>query len=170
MGQAEESPELPLDPPKLTLRGKTGTAIIAHIGQGALPELLAQAQLSTTKRQQRQDWRRAITTVVFAYYTAKTGQQRSILTEARERMVCLRLEEGHDDPHALLYAIDGLVADDYVMGRSERSSKVYATPELLFRNWGQVEKYAQQRRGFNENVPHPLATKHGIPEAPKEGK
>lgn len=145
------------------VKGQSGNAIIRHLEQpGAMAEMMKGAIANTTAKKMREAWRAAMAVVVFAYYTAMTDQKRSIMTEARERMLCRRLEEGQDDIHALLYAVDGLASDDFAMGRSSRSEKIHASPELLFRTWGQVEKYASQKKGFHANTPHPLAVKHKL--------
>lgn len=139
---------------------RSGAAIVLSIQSGSLD--LAQVNAQTATRRELETRRKQLAEVVFAYYSAKLDHPRAIFTPARERLICLRLSDCNDDISALLYAIDGVKADDWVMGRDNRSQKRYDTPEFIFRNWGQVERFAESRPGYNDQKPHPLALKHHL--------
>jgi len=139
----------------------SGAALVLSIQErGALD--LQSVKDQATSRRQAEEYRKRLAEVVFAFYSAKLHHPRAIFTPARERLICLRLEECGDDVSALLYAIDGVYADDWVMGRSNDSVKRFDTPEFIFRNWGQVERFAESRKGYNEGKPHPLAIKYSL--------
>lgn len=139
---------------------RNGLALVQSIKDGGLDlQTVTDQALAQENAEMR---RKQLAEVVFAYYSAKLKHPRAIFTRSRERMVSLRLEDCNDDVSALLYAIDGVAADDWVMGRSARSEKRYDTPEFIFRNWGQVERFAESRKGYNARDPHPLAVKYGL--------
>jgi hypothetical protein len=137
---------------------RTGAALVLSIQQGSLEAVKSQ---SLARREQDGN-RKKLAEVVFAYYSAKLDHPRAIFTPARERLICLRLEDCNDDVSALLYAIDGVKQDDWVMGRANDSVKRFDTPEFIFRNWGQVERFAESRPGYNQHKPHPLALKYNL--------
>lgn len=147
------------------MKDRSGAALVLSIQSGAID--LSTVQGQTANRRDRETHRKKLAEVVFAYYSAKLDHPRAIFTPARERLICLRLEECDDDVSALLYAVDGVKNDDWVMGRDSRSVKRFDSPEFIFRNWGQVERFAESRQGYNDHKPHPLATKHGL-HAPRD--
>lgn len=139
---------------------KSGAALVLHIQEHPL-DLKAVTDQAVTRRE-AEVRRKKLAEVVFAFFSAKLDHPRAIFTPARERLICLRLEDCNDDVSALLYAIDGVKADDWVMGRCSDSVKRFDTPEFIFRNWGQVERFAESRKGYNEGKPHPLAVKYSL--------
>ena len=154
----------------------TGNAIIQTFQQ-RLETALASDQMDLLEVQRQALSRREIARnratlaeLVFAYYCGKLNHPRALFNSARERLICRMLETNDDDINALLYAIDGVEKDDWVMGRSNDSVKRFDTPEFIFRNWGQVERFAETRIGFNAGRPHPLAVKYGICAPEAEGK
>lgn len=140
------------------MTAKNGLALVKAIEEEGTG--LQEVRALALTRKEAEAHRKRLAEVVFAYYSAKLDHPRAIFTPARERLICLRLEDCNDDASALLYAIDGVKADDWVMGRSARSEKRYDTPEFIFRTWGQVERFAESRPGYNESQPHRLALKY----------
>lgn len=138
---------------------KSGAALVLSIKQGVD---LVTVQEQTAGRRTKEAHRKRLAEVVFAYYSAVLDHPRAIFTPARERLICARLLECEDDISALLYAIDGVKNDDWVMGKDARSVKRFDTPEFIFRNWGQVERFAESRIGYQKQEPHKLAVKYAL--------
>lgn len=139
---------------------RTGAALVLSIQNGGLN--MSEEQDEASDRKAKDSKRRKAAEIIFAYYSAILGHPRAIFTPARERLICARLQECNDDASALLYAIDGVKADDWVMGQAPQSSKRYDNPEFIFRNWGQVERFAETRPGYQQAKPHKLALKYSL--------
>ena len=139
---------------------RSGAALVLSIQTGSI-DLTAVSDQTATRRDV-ETRRKKLAEVVFAYYSAVLDHPRAIFTPARERLLCARLVECDDDISALLYAIDGVKYDDWVMGKDPRSVKRFDTPEFIFRTWGQVERFAETRLGYAKAEPHKLSTKYGL--------
>lgn len=139
---------------------RNGAALVLSIQNGALD--LTAVHDQTASRRETEVRRKQLAEMVFAYYSAVLDHPRAIFTPARERLLCARLVECDDDISALLYAIDGVKYDDWVMGKDPRSVKRFDTPEFIFRTWGQVERFAESRLGYAKGEPHKLAVKYAL--------
>lgn len=123
---------------------------------------LDQLRTKAATQRERTAARRLLAEFVFAYYCAKLGHPRARYTEAREKLLMQRLVDNDDDVNTLLYAVDGVFHDDWVMGKDPRSTKRYDTLHFIFRTWDQVERFAEERKGYIAEKPHGQAVKYGL--------
>jgi hypothetical protein len=97
---------------------------------------------------------------VFAYWAAKTGHDRTILDEKRERILRKRLDENDGDVNELLYTVDGALRDDWIMGREPNSKRAYDGVETIFRDRAQVERLATTCKGYATKDEHKVLAKY----------
>ena len=98
--------------------------------------------------------------VVFAYWAAKLHHPGAILDRKRERRLLARLREADGDWGQLLYAVDGALRDDWLMGRAINSPRKYDGIETIFRDRAQVERLAEMCPKFCAGEPHALVKKY----------
>lgn len=110
----------------------------------------------TEQRSRRQEYRQALAGAVFAYWASRMGHPASRLDPKRRRRIEARLEESGDNVRELLYAVDGTLRDDWLMGKDPRSTKRYDGIETVFRDRAQVERLAEMAPGFARGDPHPM--------------
>lgn len=109
--------------------------------------------------------RAKVAEVVFAYWCAVLDHPLAFWTSARELTLMNLLAACHDDPNLLLYAIDGVSRDDWVMGTHPKNSRRLEDFKWLFEDGGidRIEKYAETCVGWKKQKPHPLVVRHNIP-------
>jgi hypothetical protein len=98
--------------------------------------------------------------LIFAYWAAKMDHPKTILDDKRERLIVKRLSENDGDVSELMYAIDGALRDDWIMGRDPKSTKKYDGIETLFRDRAQIERLASNMKRYKANEIHPMVAKH----------
>lgn len=122
----------------------------------ALDLLLAKETAKTDARERRQEYRRALAGFVFSYWAQKMGHPGARLDRDRLRKISARLEECEDDPRELLFAVDGALRDDWLMGKDSQSTRKYDQIKTLFRNREQIEHLAELVPAFKAGAPHPV--------------
>ena len=86
------------------------------------------------------------------YFRDRTGKGANFIwTPERRRLVIDRLRENDGDERELLYAVDGMVRDDFYNGR--RTGKKQLRIELLCRDRDHIETLAEL--GGMNGKPHP---------------
>jgi hypothetical protein len=128
--------------------------------QSRLAAFLGEAVQDGHRRVRLDEWRKVAASLVFAYWAAKTGHTRALLDPKRESILVRGLRDNGDNPHELLYVVDGALKDDWTMGRDPRSTKRYDGIETLFKDRAHVEKFAGLCQGYKDGKPHPMAVKH----------
>lgn len=114
----------------------------------------------TKGRKDKERYRRALAGLVFAYWAAKYDHKRALLDPKRERRLMARLEECQDKVSDLLWALDGGLKDDWVMGRDRHSTRKYDDLETILRDRAQIEKFGERMKGFRDDLVHPMAKKY----------
>lgn len=129
------------------LRGSPQTALALNdpqrlaIQKKALDKVTKEADL-TAKADQ-----------IGTYFRDKTGKGPTFIwTPERRRLVVDRLRENGGDVRELLYAVDGMVRDDFYNGR--RTGKKQLRIELLCRDRDHIETLAEL--GGLNGRPHPF--------------
>jgi hypothetical protein len=120
--------------------------------------------LRTQERHAREAGLRLGIEVVFAYWHARLGKNgKTVLDPKRERRILARLRENGGDVSELLYAIDGALRDDWIMGRDPKAPRAYDGIETIFRDRGQVERLATTVPSRRER--HPFLEEQHVPAA-----
>jgi hypothetical protein len=119
------------------------------------------AEAITRKAELREYW----AAVVFAYWAKVHNHPAARIDDKRLNLLVKRLTEWEDDPSPLLYAVKGSTKDDWITGRSPRSSEKHDRLEFLFRDFAQTE-YLAEKGGYKPQAVHPLAHKYGPPTLP----
>ena len=155
-----------------------GSAIVQRLTEHgvALPEpvqtsLAGLADRRALERLERER-RFAVAEVVFAYYVAQLHHPLAYWTPARAQVIVNLLTLAHDDPSLLLYAIDGVSKDDWALGQHPKNQRRLENFKWLFEDGGldRLEHYAETQRGYNQEKPHPLVVKHGLPIGGTDGR
>jgi hypothetical protein len=129
--------------------------IVAKLG-----EVMASVGMGTRERLNAEQARRAKADIVFAYWAKRLNHEDSIYDTKRENRLIARLRENGDNVHELLYAIDGAMRDDNLMGRKNDSVRKYDGIETIFRDRAQVERLAGDMPGWRRQDPHAIAVKY----------
>jgi len=113
----------------------------------------------TTERRRLEQGLQLAAEAVFAYWHARMGRNgRTVLDKKRESRLLARLRENDGDVSELLYAVDGALRDDYLMGRDPKAPRAYNGVETIFRDRAQVERLAQS---VPDRAPqHPFLEQH----------
>ena len=98
--------------------------------------------------------------VAFSYWAKKLNHPAALFDDKRRRRIMTRLRESRGDLNAMLYAVDGALRDDYLMGRATNSPRKYDGIETIFRDRAQVERLAELCPKFQNGEPHPLLAKY----------
>jgi hypothetical protein len=98
--------------------------------------------------------------IAFAYWGKRLGHEQTLLDPKRVKLLDQRLVENGGNLSELLYAIDGALKDDWIMGRDPKSTKRYDGVETIFQDRAHIEKYAASVVQFREGKPHPMAVKY----------
>ena len=151
----------PEQPPVYPRGNMTENALILfkEYGKKAIPlEQLTEAvgQWLTSSAEIRNQLDFAIK-FVFSYWVAKTGRRpRSCLLSDDRRTITRKriVEQGEDEMQELLspllWAIDGCMASDYHVEHG------YTQLELILRDRGKLEGFAERMPGFRRGDLHPL--------------
>jgi hypothetical protein len=91
---------------------------------------------------------------IFVYWQAKLGHPGALLDRKRSAKLEARLRENGGDVSELLYAVDGALRDDWLMGRDPKAPRRYDGIETVFRDRAQVERLVATAPG--RNGPHPF--------------
>lgn len=132
--------------------------VAATLARVAEDLVAASAEAKTAKQQVR--IRRAMAGLVFAYWAAKFDHGRALLDPKREKKLMARLQECDDRVSDLLWALDGALRDDWVMGRDPRSTRRYDDLSTLLRDRETLERHASVTKGWRDGREHPLALKY----------
>lgn len=135
---------------------KKSVALVTANARGFLESVKA----GTIERLKRDELYRQLTEVVFAYWAARLHHPRALLDRNRELRILARLRESGGDWGLLLWAIDGALSDDWIMGRDMRSPRAYDGIETIFRDRAQVERLAELCPRCRRGEPHPLVAKY----------
>lgn len=94
--------------------------------------------------------------IVFGYWRDTLGwdPKRTMFAGKRKARIITRLRENNGDVSTLLYAVDGALRDDWIMGRDARSTKTYKDTSTVFRDLEQVEKLAAQAKNRQDHHPY----------------
>lgn len=155
-------PDLTVAPPEpeptaLVLRKRTAAAIVAALGD----DLLALREAATAAKQ-KSAARAVLAGIVFAYWAFQFDHPRALLDPRRERRLLARLAECDDNVSDLLWALDGARRDKWTMGEARDSEKRFDDIETILLDRSHVERFGERMKGFRDNLPHPLAAKHGL--------
>lgn len=150
-----EAPRAPAPTPPVAPQLAVTLARAPTTGRIATLAAVAGVAQATTVRVRRDDYRRGLAGFAFAYWAARTGHSAAVLDPKREARILARLTETDGDLNDLLYAVDGLLRDEFLMGRTARSSKKYDGIEVVFRDRGKVEELAGSVPAWNQKIPHP---------------
>ena len=124
----------------------TKSKALVHLDTGSV-------EAQTQRRQTVEATLRLATDTVFAYWQAKLGHPQAILDRQRRARLEARLRENGGDVSELLYAIDGALRDDWIMGRDPKAQRRYDGIETIFRDRGQVERFVATVPGRNGQHP-----------------
>lgn len=171
----EEHPPTPLGavaPVAASTNGNGNGKHLALRGRGAPPvsrtlpavlsgltDFLAEVTQQTEREFHRDRLRDVMVDLVFAYWAKKTRHDGAKLDRKRAQGVRKRLIESDDNVHQLLFAVDGALKDDMLMGRKADSSRKYDGISTIYRDWEQVERLAAQG-GYVDGLSHPMAVKY----------
>jgi len=89
----------------------------------------------------------------FAYWQARLGHPGAILDRKRAARIEQRLRENGGDVSELLYAVDGALRDDFLMGRDPKATRRFDGIETVFRDRAQVERLVASVPGRNGQHP-----------------
>lgn len=169
MGSAREPDEPPSGQPAVdddsgasellgNARGsaKKSVAMVSLRAKGFLEAVKA----GTLERLKREELFIQLAEVVFAYWAARLHHPKALLDRKRDARLRARLRESGGDWGLLLYAVDGALSDDWIMGRDERSARPYDGIETIFRDRAQVERLAELCPRCRRGEPHPLVAKY----------
>jgi hypothetical protein len=149
---SDATPAAPLP----AIRGPRDSAAV----RDRLAEVFQQMGAGTRRTVTREQERKLQAEMVFLYWTARFAHAQAILDHKREARIMARLAENGGDVSELLYALDGAFHDDFIMGRNEHASKkAHDGIETLLRDRGQIERFAQTRKGYRDSQPHRLLAK-----------
>jgi hypothetical protein len=121
---------------------------------------LEEIKAGTAQRVRQDEHYARLAEVVFAYWQAKLNHPKAWLDDKRERFIVRRLRETKGNWGLLLYAIDGALKNDYIMGRTDRNDTKYDRISTIFRDLEQVETLAEQCPKFRAGQEHPLVLKY----------
>jgi hypothetical protein len=108
----------------------------------------------------RVEERRAVMVdLTFAYWAAKLHHEDAKLDRKRFQTIRSRLIEAGDNVHQLLFAVDGTLKDDNLMGRKGDSARKYDGVSTIFRDFEQVERLAALG-AYRDGKAHPMALRH----------
>lgn len=114
----------------------------------------------TKKRRAFDNYCRVCAELVFAYWSAKYDHGRAILDDERERYITRRLRENDGDVSELLWALDGGLRDEWVMGTARNARHKNDGITYLFQSRERVEQLADLTPGGKKGRPHPMAAKY----------
>jgi hypothetical protein len=171
--EASDQPEPETPPPALSLEPE-GEIIDSRAKPAPLPAVmgkrtmiavrdrLAATEISagTRSRVEREQLRVLQAEMVFGYWCAKTGHEKSILDPKRERTIVKQLEMTGGDVSELLYAIDGSLRDDHLQGRRPDSTRKYDGIETILRDRAQVERLADLMPKHRAGETHRIVLKY----------
>lgn len=124
-----------------------------------LTDFLAEVSQQTEREFHRDRLRDVMVDLVFAYWAKKTRHDGAKLDRKRAQLLRKRLVESEENVHQLLFAVDGALKDDVLMGRKVDSSRKYDGISTIYRDWEQVERLATQG-GYHEGAAHAMAVKY----------
>lgn len=136
------------------LRGRGVPQIIS-----GLERFLSEVSQQTATEFEREQMRNVMVDLVFAYWAKRLKHDGAKLDRKRHQRLRQRLIEGEDNVHQLLFAVDGAMRDDHLMGRKADSSTKYDDVKTIYRDWEQVERLAALA-GYREGLRHPMAVKY----------
>lgn len=96
--------------------------------------------------------------MVFSYWAARTGHERSLLDPKRESLILSRLKESGGNVSEMLYAVDGALRDPWHNGEKDQTKRMGV--EMIFRHRAKVEELAGLMGGYRQEKPHPMSEKY----------
>lgn len=142
--------------PLPAIKGKrTLEAVTARLAQ-----VMGEVSEGTRARLQRDQLLVMQAEMIFSYWAAKTGHERSIFDAKRERQIIKMLEMNGGDVSELLYVVDGALRDDTIQGKRSDSTRKYDGIETIFRDRAQVERLAGIVKAYREGKTHKLVEKY----------
>lgn len=97
--------------------------------------------------------------LVFAFWQAQLGHEKSLADDQRIGRLRRCLEQNGDNVHELLYAIEGWLKDP-IFKKFADEGRVLDDIENIFRSRAVIERLAGHKRGYRESTPHPMARKY----------
>lgn len=143
-------------PDKARASATKSVAMVSLRAKGFLEAVKA----GTLERLRREELYVQLSEVVFAYWAARLHHPNALLDKKRDYRIRARLRESRGDWGLLLYAVDGALTDDWIMGREDRSPRAYDGIETIFRDRAQVERLAELCPRCRRGDPHPLVQKY----------
>jgi len=134
--------------------GKHGQPLQAVIQE------LQEVGLKTDSRLTKDVFRGVMVKIVFSYWAKRLGHDEALFDQKRDRTIRQRLVENQDNLSELLYAVDGALKDDWVMGRDAKSQKRFDGIEHIFQDRAHVEKFAITIPQYRSKQQHPMAIKY----------
>lgn len=142
--------------PLPAIKGKrTLEAVTARLAQ-----VMGEVSEGTRERLQRDQLLVMQAEMIFSYWAAKTGHEKSIFDAKRERQIIKMLEMNGGDVSELLYVVDGALRDDTIQGKRSDSTRKYDGIETIFRDRAQVERLAGIVKAYREGKTHKLVEKY----------
>lgn len=154
---SDEPAVRPPEPPATALvrtNGKHPPSRIAAV----VSDDMALAEQKAARRKARDAIFADAASVVFEYWRSRLGHKQTLYDDKREALICRQLHHG-STLSDLLFAVDGVATDDWAMGRDARSPGRRDQLDVLFRDRGQIEKYASKVPAFEHGDMHPMAAK-----------
>lgn len=141
---------------------RTGQAIIndLHADSHEITEGLRGIQQEGLKRVELERYLKSCAALVFAYWVAKFDHPRAYLDPEREKRILARLRENGGDVSELLYAIDGGLKDDWVMGTARNVRHKNDGINYLFASRERVEQLAEHTGGYRRTELHKMVIKY----------
>lgn len=154
--------------------GKRGEPKTLAVIEAGIASVMADVAAGRRKALHAEELLRVKAGIWFAYWAQMTGRPPSSPLDsdraARIRgMLKLARESPVGDLGMLLYAVDGLLKDDFRMGRTPRSSRKQDRVDDVLKNYDTVEELARSVGACRRNEPHPIAVKYlALSQAPDE--
>lgn len=143
------------DEPGSRTNGKHGQPLHAIIQE------LQDIGTKTASRITKDAFRGVMVKIVFSYWAKRLGHEQALFDSKRDQVIRQRLRENQDNLSELLYAVDGALRDDWVMGRDPKSVKRFDGIESIFQDRAHVEKFAGAMAPYRAGTPHAMAEKYG---------
>lgn len=126
---------------------------------GGLQAFLAEVGQQTQRECERDLLRDMMVDLTFAYWAKRMRHETTKLDRKRFQIIRKRLEEGGDNVHEVLYAVDGALKDDNLMGRARDSTRKFDGVSTIYRDREQVERLSELG-GYRAGMTHPMAKKY----------
>jgi len=121
-------------------------------------DVLAPISQAVRARQRLVSTIRPLAGIVFEYWAEKMRGpdiSKVVFDDKRAEIIMDRLVENKTDLSELLYAVDGALKVDYIMGRGLKAKVAFNGVETIFKDRAHVEKFSRAIEASRRGVPHP---------------